>query len=109
MGAEKLRVALVCEDEAHRVLATGLADRVLLKQAELRCVDWIDEESLVFLRGYEGPADSDAGYYSMPRIKQIAEELDLSSQTVHKHRQSIRRKLQIDHREINMATYVRSQ
>jgi DNA-binding NarL/FixJ family response regulator len=41
--------------------------------------------------------------------KQIAEELDLSSQTVHKHRQSIRRKLQIDHREINLATYVRSQ
>jgi len=41
--------------------------------------------------------------------KQIAEALDLSSQTVHKHRQSIRRKLQIDHREINLATYLRSQ
>jgi PAS domain S-box-containing protein len=41
--------------------------------------------------------------------KQIAEKLDLSSQTVHKHRQSIRRKLQIDHREINLATYLRSQ
>jgi PAS domain S-box-containing protein len=41
--------------------------------------------------------------------KQIAEALNLSSQTVHKHRQSIRRKLQIDHREINLATYLRSQ
>ena len=41
--------------------------------------------------------------------KQIAEALDLSSQTVHKHRQSIRRKLQIDHREINLATFLRSQ
>jgi PAS domain S-box-containing protein len=41
--------------------------------------------------------------------KQIAEALDLSSQTVHKHRQSIRRKLQIDHREINLATFIRSQ
>jgi len=41
--------------------------------------------------------------------KQIAEALDLSSQTVHKHRQSIRRKLQIDHREINLAAYLRSQ
>ena len=41
--------------------------------------------------------------------KQIAEALDLSSQTVHKHRQSIHRKLQIDHREINLATYLRSQ
>jgi PAS domain S-box-containing protein len=41
--------------------------------------------------------------------KQIAEGLDLSPQTVHKHRQSIRRKLQIDHREINLAAYLRSQ
>jgi PAS domain S-box-containing protein len=41
--------------------------------------------------------------------KQIAEALNLSSQTVHKHRQSIRRKLQIDHREINLATYLRTQ
>jgi len=41
--------------------------------------------------------------------KQIAEALDLSSQTVHKHRQSIRRKLQIDHRDTNLATFLRSQ
>ncbi len=41
--------------------------------------------------------------------KQIAEALGLSSQTVHKHRQSIRRKLQLDHREINLAAYLRSQ
>ncbi len=41
--------------------------------------------------------------------KQIAESLGLSSQTVHKHRQSIRRKLQIDHRQINLAAYLRSQ
>lgn len=40
--------------------------------------------------------------------KQIAESLGLSPQTVHKHRQSIRRKLQIDHREINLAAYLRS-
>jgi len=41
--------------------------------------------------------------------KQIAEALGLSSQTVHKHRQSIRRKLQLDHRDINLAAYLRSQ
>ncbi len=41
--------------------------------------------------------------------KQIADGLGLSAQTVHKHRQSIRRKLQIDHREINLAAYLRSQ
>ncbi len=41
--------------------------------------------------------------------KQIADALGLSSQTVHKHRQSIRRKLQLDHREINLAAYLRSQ
>ena len=40
--------------------------------------------------------------------KQIADALGLSSQTIHKHRQSIRRKLQIDHREINLATFPRS-
>ncbi|MCI0452642.1 MAG: PAS domain S-box protein [Candidatus Latescibacteria bacterium] len=40
--------------------------------------------------------------------KQIAEALGLSSQTVHKHRQSIRRKLQLDHREVNLAAYLRS-
>jgi PAS domain S-box-containing protein len=40
--------------------------------------------------------------------KQIADALGLSSQTVHKHRQSIRRKLQLDHREINLAAYLRS-
>jgi PAS domain S-box-containing protein len=40
--------------------------------------------------------------------KQIADALGLSSQTIHKHRQSIRRKLQIDHREINLATFLRS-
>lgn len=41
--------------------------------------------------------------------KQIADALGLSSQTVHKHRQSIRRKLQLDHREINLAAYLRTQ
>jgi PAS domain S-box-containing protein len=41
--------------------------------------------------------------------KQIADALGLSSQTVHKHRQSIRRKLQLDHREINLAAFLRSQ
>ncbi len=40
--------------------------------------------------------------------KQIADALGLSSQTVHKHRQSIRRKLQLDHREINLASYLRT-
>jgi len=40
--------------------------------------------------------------------KEIAEELGLSEQTVHKHRQSIRRKLQLDRRGINLATYLRA-
>lgn len=40
--------------------------------------------------------------------KQIADKLGLSSQTVHKHRQSIRRKLQIAHRDINLEAYLRT-
>jgi PAS domain S-box-containing protein len=40
--------------------------------------------------------------------RQIAQELGLSPETVNKHRQSIRRKLQIDHRGINLTSYLRS-
>jgi PAS domain S-box-containing protein len=40
--------------------------------------------------------------------RQIAQKLGVSPETVNKHRQSIRRKLQIDHRGINLTTYLRS-
>lgn len=40
--------------------------------------------------------------------REIAYELGLSPETVNKHRQSIRRKLQIDHRGINLTSYLRS-
>lgn len=40
--------------------------------------------------------------------KEIAEDLGLSPETIHKHRQAIRRKLQIDHRGINLSSYLRS-
>jgi PAS domain S-box-containing protein len=40
--------------------------------------------------------------------KEIAEELHLSSETVHKHRQSIRKKLQIDRRGLSLASYLRT-
>ncbi|MGD8869391.1 MAG: PAS domain S-box protein [Gemmatimonadales bacterium] len=40
--------------------------------------------------------------------RQIAQELGLSRETVNKHRQSIRRKLQIDHRGINLTSYLRA-
>jgi len=40
--------------------------------------------------------------------RRIAQQLGLSPETVNKHRQSIRRKLQIDHRGINLASYLRS-
>jgi DNA-binding CsgD family transcriptional regulator len=40
--------------------------------------------------------------------KEIAENLGLSSQTVHKHRRSIRRKLQLTNKNINLAAYLRS-
>ena len=40
--------------------------------------------------------------------KEIAETLGLSTQTVHKHRQTIRRKLQLNNKDINLAAYLRS-
>jgi len=40
--------------------------------------------------------------------KEIADDLGLSPETIHKHRQAIRRKLQIDHRGINLSSYLRS-
>lgn len=40
--------------------------------------------------------------------RKIAQELGLSPETVNKHRQSIRRKLQIDHQGINLTSYLRS-
>ena len=40
--------------------------------------------------------------------KEIADEFSLSVNTVHKHRQVIRRKLQLNNKEINLAAYLRS-
>ena len=40
--------------------------------------------------------------------KEMAERLDLSPQTIHKHRRMIRRKLQLDHQGVNLASYLRS-
>jgi PAS domain S-box-containing protein len=40
--------------------------------------------------------------------KEIADELGLSLNTVHKHRQIIRRKLLLNNKEINLAAYLRS-
>ena len=40
--------------------------------------------------------------------KDIAALLNISSQTVHKHRQLIRRKLRISNKAVNLATYLRS-
>jgi hypothetical protein len=70
-----LRIALVCEDHAHRFLATTLADRVLLQEATRRAADWIDADSLIWHRSYCGPPDSDDTFYSMVRVKQAAENL----------------------------------
>ena len=40
--------------------------------------------------------------------KEIAERLGLSDQTIHKHRNTIRRKLQLHNKNINLAAYLRS-
>jgi PAS domain S-box-containing protein len=40
--------------------------------------------------------------------KEIADRLGLSPQTVHKHRQLIRRKLQLSNKNVNLSTYLRA-
>ena len=40
--------------------------------------------------------------------KEIADSLNISPQTVHKHRESIRRTLQIVNKEITLSAYLRS-
>jgi PAS domain S-box-containing protein len=40
--------------------------------------------------------------------KEIADEPSVSSETIHKHRQTIRKKLQIDRRGLSLASYLRS-
>jgi len=40
--------------------------------------------------------------------KEMATELGISTQTVHKHRQLIRKKLQINNKAVNLAAYLRS-
>jgi PAS domain S-box-containing protein len=40
--------------------------------------------------------------------KQIADELNISVMTVHKHRDTIRKKLQLSNRSVNLAAYLRS-
>jgi hypothetical protein len=75
MGGSGVRVALVCEDQAHRALATELADRVILDEAARRAADWIDDASLVWLRSYCGRSDTDAGFYALSRARADAEDL----------------------------------
>jgi hypothetical protein len=50
-----IRIALTCEDQAHRALATFLADRVIVDEAAKRgSSDWLNEESLAWLRTFSG-------------------------------------------------------
>lgn len=74
MANSGLQIVIVCEDSAHFFLATQLADRVLLHEAQSRGADWIDNQSLAHLRSFAGP-DGAPGYCSMSRAKQIAEDL----------------------------------
>jgi hypothetical protein len=74
MADSGLQLVIVCEDSAHYFLATELADRVLLHEAQARGADWIDDRSLAHLRSFAGP-DGAPGYCSMSRAKQIAEDL----------------------------------
>jgi hypothetical protein len=81
MGDGAVRIALACEDQAHRALATFLADRVLLDEAVRRgAAHWINEESLAWHRSYCGRSSTEEGpehtrFYPLGRARADAEEL----------------------------------
>lgn len=58
MSGEGVRIAVTCEDQAHRALAWALSDRVLVHEATRRMADWVDERSLPSLRSYCGRGDT---------------------------------------------------
>jgi hypothetical protein len=59
MPRDVARIAILCEDHAHRALVTCLADRVVLDEAAKRSVDWIDETTLPYHRRFMGREDRD--------------------------------------------------
>lgn len=81
MGIEGLRIAIACEDQAHRALATFLADRVLLDEAGLRAADWVNGDSIDYYRFYcgldEGSGHDEATahrrFYSLSHARRDAE------------------------------------
>jgi hypothetical protein len=80
MSADGVRIAIACEDQAHRSLATSLADRVLLDEALQRSAGWIDESSLPWLRTYCGRGDTGQEpehlrFYDLSRARKDAEDL----------------------------------
>lgn len=55
MTSSGQRIALVCEDQAHRALATFLVDRVLIAEAlERGAAHWVNEGSIGWLRSFCG-------------------------------------------------------
>lgn len=75
-----VQIAVICEDQAHRALATFLADRVLRQAAEQRSADWIDDETLPSLRRYCGRYDTEdtpehLRFYSLAQAHRDVEDL----------------------------------
>ena len=58
MRGDGVRIAIACEDQAHRWLVTSLADRVILDEATRASADWIEPASLDWYRTYGGRGDT---------------------------------------------------
>lgn len=74
-----VRIVLVCEDQAHRALATFLADQVILDEALRRGADWINDASLGYYRRYSGLCEREGEpeeerYYPLGQAKADARD-----------------------------------
>lgn len=75
MAEAAYRIALVCEDEAHVALATGLIDRIVLHEAREAGADYIDEETIDYYRRYSGLRGNER-YYPLTDARRDVEVLD---------------------------------
>lgn len=81
MAVDGIRIAIACEDQAHRAMVTFLADRVVLAEAAVRGATWPDAETLQWARTFCGLVADDAQpessrFYHLTRIEGDAAALE---------------------------------
>lgn len=90
MRGDGVRIAIACEDQAHRWLVTSLADRVILDEATRASADWIEPASLDWYRTYGGRGDTGhlpehRRFYPLSQASRDAVELRIGGKAVRTH------------------------